>query len=456
MENNIVDWQSDLNALSVKYFKIASWVALILNPLWTLSDYFVTPENWFSFCIIRCSISIFVLALLLIHNKKQSGIELFMFLSYTALVIQNGYFYSFMELEMFQQQTFAMLAILIGGGMLMLWRMRYSIALVILCLLSIGGMFYLNSPLSFDEIVINGGLLNLTVAFFLIFLIQTRYRLHKKEIISRLSLETSNDQLVRQKNIIEIKNEEITDSITYARRIQEAILPSRESINACINDCFVYYQPKDIVAGDFYWIEETPKGLLVGVADCTGHGVPGAMVSVVCNNALNRAVREYNLYEPAAILDKVTELVINTFEQSATEIMDGMDIALCRINKDGKSIEFAGANNPLWIFDKDRIESQIIKGCKQPIGRFLTQKPFKGKTIPVNPGNILYLFTDGFADQFGGKRGKKYKYKPFNNLLSKIKEQKMSDQLNAIQSEFETWKDDFDQIDDVCVVGIRL
>ena len=261
---------------------------------------------------------------------------------------------------------------------------------------------------------------------------------------------------MRQKNIIEIKNEEITDSITYARRIQEAILPSRESINACINDCFVYYQPKDIVAGDFYWIEETPKGLLVGVADCTGHGVPGAMVSVVCNNALNRAVREYNLYEPAAILDKVTELVINTFEQSATEIMDGMDIALCRINQDGKSIEFAGANNPLWIFDKDEIESDIIKGCKQPIGRFLTQKPFKGKNIPVNPGNILYLFTDGFADQFGGKRGKKYKYKPFNNLLSKIKGQKMSDQLNAIQSEFETWKDDFDQIDDVCVVGIRL
>ena len=169
MENNIVDWQSELNALSVKYFKIASWVALILNPLWTLSDYFVTPENWFSFCIIRCSISIFVLALLLIHNKKQSGIELFMFLSYTALVIQNGYFYSFMELEMFQQQTFAMLAILIGGGMLMLWRMRYSIALVTLCLLSIGGMFYVNSPLSFDEIVINGGLLNLTVALFLIF-----------------------------------------------------------------------------------------------------------------------------------------------------------------------------------------------------------------------------------------------------------------------------------------------
>ena len=456
MEKNIIDWQSELNTLSVKYFKIASWVALILNPLWALSDYFVTPEYWVSFCIIRISISIFVLALLLIHNKQETRIELFMFLSYTALVIQNGYFYSVMELEMFQQQTFAMLAIFIGGSMLMLWRMRYSIALVVLCLIFIGGMFYLNSPLTLDEIIINGGLLNLTVALFLIFLIQTRYKLHKKEIISRLSLKTSNDQLVRQKNIIEEKNQEITDSITYARRIQEAILPSKKSINACINDCFVYYQPKDIVAGDFYWIEETPKGLLIAVADCTGHGVPGAIVSVICNNALNRAVREYNLYEPAAILDKVTELVITTFEKSATDIKDGMDIALCRINKDGKSIEFAGANNPLWIFDKDEIESQKIKGCKQPIGRFLTQQPFKGNTIPVKKGNILYLFTDGFADQFGGKRGKKYKYKPFNNLLSKIKEQKMSDQLNSIQSEFETWKDDFDQIDDVCVFGIRL
>ena len=150
-----------------------------------------------------------------------------MFLSYTALVIQNGYFYSVMELEMFQQQTFAMLAIFIGGSMLMLWRMRYSIALVIVCLISIGGMFYLNSPLTLDEIIINGGLLNLTVALFLIFLIQTRYKLHKKEIISRLSLKTSNDKLVRQKNIIEIKNEEITDSITYARRIQDGIFTLR-------------------------------------------------------------------------------------------------------------------------------------------------------------------------------------------------------------------------------------
>jgi hypothetical protein len=184
MEKNIVDWQSELNTLSVKYFKIASWVALILNPLWALSDYFVTPEYWFSFCIIRFSISIFVLALLLIHNKKETRIELFMFLSYTALVIQNGYFYSVMELEMFQQQTFAMLAIFIGGSMLMLWRMRYSIILVIVCFIFIGGMFYINSPLTLDEIIINGGLLNLTVALFLIFLIQTRYKLHKKEIIS--------------------------------------------------------------------------------------------------------------------------------------------------------------------------------------------------------------------------------------------------------------------------------
>lgn len=264
----------------------------------------------------------------------------------------------------------------------------------------------------------------------------------------------TNQTLELQKLQIEIKNRDITDSIQYAKRIQGAILPSEKLIKKYLKDSFILYLPKDIVAGDFYWIDTKGDNVLFAAADCTGHGVPGAMVSVVCHNALNRAVNEFNLAEPAKILDKVTELVIETFEQSDANITDGMDIALCSLNLITNDLQYSGANNSLYIVrDKELIET---KSNKQPIGKYTNIKPFTNHQQTVAKADKIYLFTDGYADQFGGEKGKKYKYKQFKELLVQNRNASMSEQLNFLFDSFNNWKGDLEQIDDVCVIGVKI
>jgi serine phosphatase RsbU (regulator of sigma subunit) len=216
----------------------------------------------------------------------------------------------------------------------------------------------------------------------------------------------------------------------------------------------VLYKPKDIVAGDFYWMEEINDCVLIAAADCTGHGVPGAMVSVVCSNALNRAVKEFHLSDTGAILDKVTDLVLETFEKSVSEVKDGMDISLVSINKLSKKIQWSGANNPLWYFDNGELKE--ITADKQPIGKTDNRKPFTAHTFVCKPNTTLYLFTDGYADQFGGPKGKKFKYKPLQELLSENHKKEPQSQQTILNTAFDNWKGELEQVDDVCIIGIKL
>lgn len=263
---------------------------------------------------------------------------------------------------------------------------------------------------------------------------------------------------------LEVKNKEILDSINYAKRIQSAILPSDELINATFKDIFVLYIPKDIVAGDFYWLEQKENKILVAAADCTGHGVPGAMVSVVCNNSLNRSVHEYGLTKPAAILNKTKELVESEFAKSSRRMMDGMDIALFSIegysnintNQNSYKVEFSGANNPLWIIRKDSETIEEYKGDKLPIGLTDSTLPFNQVELNLSSGDCLYLFSDGFADQFGGPRGKKFKSSGLRTLLLSIKHLSMLQQQLQLKDFLSNWQGNLEQVDDVCVIGIRL
>jgi len=276
---------------------------------------------------------------------------------------------------------------------------------------------------------------------------------------------------------LEEKNKEIIDSINYAKRIQEAILPSMHTFFEYLPSSFVTYLPKDIVAGDFYWMEkvqhpENPNEsiILFAAADCTGHGVPGAMVSVVCSNALNRAVREYGIIKPNLILDKVAKLVEETFAKSDLEVKDGMDISLCAYYPEQKLLEWSGANNPLYIVTPEKAQVDVdremvgethlpnlfeIKADKQPIGKFSYRTPFTLHQIPLNEGDIFYSFTDGFADQFGGDKGKKYKTKNMKEFLRSIYNLPIDEQGELIKREFNNWRGDLEQIDDVCVIGVR-
>lgn len=257
-----------------------------------------------------------------------------------------------------------------------------------------------------------------------------------------------------QKAIVDQKNHEIMDSINYAKRIQEAILTPQRIIHAILPDSFILYKPKDVVAGDFYWLEEHDNLVVFAVADCTGHGVPGAMVSVVCNNALNRAVREFNLSEPGQILDKTRELVIKQFEKSEDRVKDGMDISLCVLNKESLELKWAGANNPIWIVRNGEV--LVTKGDKQPIAYHPNSAPFTTHNIKTEKGDAFYLFSDGYADQFGGHFNKKFKSVAFKKLLIEVEGMPMEAQKHVVNETFEQWRGVIEQLDDVCVLGFRL
>lgn len=267
-----------------------------------------------------------------------------------------------------------------------------------------------------------------------------------------------------QKDALEYKNREILDSITYAKRLQDAILPAVDYWHRILPESFILYKPKDIVAGDFYWLEthavsdgnDTTEYLFFAAADCTGHGVPGAMVSVICCNALNRSVLEFNLVEPGKILDKTRELVISTFSKSVENVKDGMDISLGCLNTKTNELLWSGANNPLWLVPAGSSEIIEWKADKQPIGTYTDEKPFNTHSIVLEPQTTIYLFTDGYADQFGGENGKKFKYRKFKDSILAIHDRPMEEQKEHLETIFESWKGDLEQVDDVCVIGIRI
>lgn len=273
--------------------------------------------------------------------------------------------------------------------------------------------------------------------------------------------------------ILEQKNREVRDSINYAKQIQEAILPPVKYFKALFPEIFVMYRPKDIVAGDFYWFDRRGDKVFFAAADCTGHGVPGAMVSVICHSALNRSVNEFGLTVPAEILEKTSELVMGTFAKSDRAVKDGMDIALCALDLKTLRLDFSGANNPVWIIKskqdpagnhpsfKYRIETDThalieLRGDKQPIGHFENKQSFTNQNIQLETGDTVYLSTDGYIDQFGGEKGKKLKSRFFKEKILQIQNHDIAQQYLMITSVFDTWKGDLEQVDDVCVIGIRL
>jgi len=278
-----------------------------------------------------------------------------------------------------------------------------------------------------------------------------------------LRVRSSNKIITEQKALVEEKNKDILDSINYAKRLQDAILPPLHLVKQNLPDSFLFYKPKDIVAGDFYWMwrDVLPNGedsggalILIAAADCTGHGVPGAMVSVVCSNALNRTVKEFHITEPGKILDKVREMVLETFEKSEGNIQDGMDISLCSINTKTRDVQWSGAFNSLLYIHKGELKE--VPADKQPIGKSDNAKPFNTHNLNLQKGDTLYLFTDGYADQFGGPKGKKFKYKQLEELLLANAAKPMDEQKKILADTLQTWKGSLEQVDDILIIGIRV
>ena len=265
------------------------------------------------------------------------------------------------------------------------------------------------------------------------------------------------DAVQEQKDIIEEINEEIMASINYAKRIQTTILPSETTLNEQLGDHFVFYKPRDIVSGDFYWcINRADQDVVwLAAADCTGHGVPGAFVSFVCHKALNECVNDHHITDTAAVLDKATELVEGAFGAGVSEnVKDGMDIALCKITLSDKKMEFAGAHNPAYVVRNGELSE--YKGDRQPIGAYEYRNPFNSHQIDLQENDMIYLASDGFLDQFGGPKNKRYQSKKFKAFLASISDLKPAEQQTKLEAELTAWQGEEQQIDDVLVMGIRV
>lgn len=297
--------------------------------------------------------------------------------------------------------------------------------------------------------------------------------------LKNIELKNAFDKIAKQHRELEIKNKEITDSIDYAKYIQDAYLPSKELFQKTLPDAFLLYKPKDIVSGDFYWFTQLPApnpSLLFAAADCTGHGVPGAFMSVICCNALNDVMKKGITHRPDLILNMVRDSVTGAFEQRENykTRKDGMDISLISLSpfpsvSENVKLQYAGAYNPLWVIRKGKPEMESsdilatdshhlmeIKADRQPIGVFENMAPFTLHEMYVFKGDTVYSFSDGYADQFGGESGKKFKDKSLKKLLLEIQDKTMAEQHDILLKAFDNWKKGHEQIDDVCMIGIRI
>lgn len=293
--------------------------------------------------------------------------------------------------------------------------------------------------------------------------LQFAYRVEKLEEENRIHKEKNRAlrqaylKIAQQHRVIEEKNRSITDSINYALKIQSALLPSEWRLKKSFPDSFVFNHPRDIVSGDFYWLHESETKITLAVADCTGHGVPGALMSIVGIDCLNLVINDPRGTDPAMLLHLLDEKVISALNMESTgeAATDGMDISILQIDKLNATITVANANRPMFVHRNGNIET--IKPDKFPIGAYFgNEKKFTTHEIAVSKGDSLYLFTDGFTDQFGGARGKKLKLKGFRDFVSSMAHQSTNDQFNSLNNFFESWRGQHEQLDDILVVGIRI
>jgi PAS domain S-box-containing protein len=295
--------------------------------------------------------------------------------------------------------------------------------------------------------------------------------IYARDIRERIRME---GEIQQQAAEIDQKNRDITDSINYARKIQDSILPTDEELRHVLPEHFVYYRPKDIVSGDFYWgtkVTTTPPGAgesleldIVAAVDCTGHGVPGAFMSIIGHTLLNQTRTDRNVNSVAQALSYLHTELLKTLKERYQEeaLRDGMDISMCAINRKAGWLEFAGANHPLYMIRDGALT--IIKGDKQPVGRFVREtQPFTAHRIEIKSGDLFYLFSDGIADQFGGPKGKKFKYTRLQQILLDNAGAELSSQCEALTNAMNNWMQHelpgggfAAQTDDMLLLGFRI
>ena len=286
---------------------------------------------------------------------------------------------------------------------------------------------------------------------------QELQNLNEEVTSQRDEIEAQRDSMSKQKELIDQQNRAMTDSIHYARRIQDAVMPAQEVMRYLLPKHFVFYRPRDIVSGDFFWVDKRDETVLIAVADCTGHGVPGAFMSMLGISLLNEISSKYGDQPTNELMDELRDQLIAALGQTGDkyEARDGMEMGLVALNTKTREVQFTGANHHLYTFQKGKLV--IIKGDPMPVGiHTMSSTLFSAHTLKLGRGDSLYLFSDGYADQFGGEGRKKFGRARLKTLLKEIQQNIMHDQKEVLEKEFDDWKGKQEQIDDVLMIGIKL
>ena len=299
------------------------------------------------------------------------------------------------------------------------------------------------------------GLLILVLALVLVRANKNKQKANEILTTQKEEILTQRDLIEAQRAILEHQKKEITDSINYAQRIQHAIHAPLAEVKKHLPDSFILYKPKDIVSGDFYWFDAKSDVCYIAAADCTGHGIPGAMMTMIGTILMNEILSNEKINQPAAILKQLNYLLSITYRQA--KIADGMDISLCTFNTKTNQLQYAAANRPLYLIKNDGAEVEEIKANKTAIGSITeTNYEFTNHTLQLQPGDVFYLFSDGYADQFGGNKQKKLTTKKFKEILLSLKKEPMSQQEYYLNTYMLNWRGNLEQVDDLLVIGVRV
>lgn len=456
------DWKEELELSSNRYHIIGAWVAIVFDPIFGITDYLNGIDGWEKVLMFRFSVAAITLLTFLLYKKYKFPNFFLVFVPFTLISCQNAYTYSLITLENFTGHTLNYIALWIGAGLFILWNIRYSFVVVAISLVANIYFFSLHTEFSGKDSLVNGGLLLIVVAIFTVILIQARYNLTIKAIKAKLALEKANDAIQEQKRIVDKTNKSIMDSIRYAERIQNATLPSLDEIQKTLPESFILFKPRDVVSGDFYWHWENERYLLIAAMDCTGHGVPGAFMSMKGDALLHQILDVEKVIEPNLILREMNREISIGLKQSTTKNRDGMDGAICVIDFEAKKLLFSGAKNPLVYIQNN--ELKVIKGDIYPIGgghhfeKNIDQVTYTLHEIDISHPTTFYLFSDGFQDQFGGAKKRKFMIKRFRNLLLDIHQKPMQEQRSILDNTITDYMEEGNtkQIDDILVVGVRV
>ncbi len=384
-------------------------------------------------------------------------------LSYTNKFFRNNivivayilsYFLTFYYVFLLAKNNFSniysigMMTILFGIAVVF----KESISLLIYlstCLISVGiSYLFLENPEVKPFLYLS---ILLTTSLVAYLVMSIRLKIQEELSINNIRLEDAYREINEQKKIVDIKNHDITDSINYARKIQQAIVPSKTGLEEFLPESFIYYRVKDIVSGDFYWYHKYEDELVIAAVDCTGHGVPGALVSMISVSLLKQTVDIQGIHQPDKILANLQKEITSFLHRGSN---DGMDIALCSVNLNKMTLSFAGAMLRI-IMIRDGVAKEI-KGDRFPISRNTAMNTiFTNHTISLKKGDAFYMFTDGYYDQFGGTKHKKFMYKNLEKLFLSIYDLDMQEQKSIIENTHKNWKGELEQVDDILVIGFK-